>query len=149
MAATSPERPSQAQHRRETLLWIVLPMAGGALLVIAGAVAAMLLRQPAQVSVLADWLSIIFLLCPVLLCLFPLSVLFLTGAIYMNQVHRKTAQLMGRAEAMSHSLADKTINVTENISKKSIGLNAKFAFLDPLWRVFDGKEDTTNGKNNP
>ncbi len=138
----------QGQHQRETLLWIVLPMVGGGLLVVTGAAAAMLLRLPEQVSIVADWMTMFVLLCPVVLCLFPLSVGTITAALYMNQVHRKTDRLMGKAEAMSQSLSERVINSTRNLSKKSIGFNARIAFFDPLWRVFDRKEDT-NGKHNP
>ena len=121
----------------------------GALLLVAGlAGAAMLLRQPAQVSIVADWMTMFMVLCPVALCLFPLAVGLITSALYMNQVHRKSERLMGKAEAMSQSLSERAINVSENISKKSISLNARMAFFDPLWRVFDRKEDT-NGKHNP
>jgi hypothetical protein len=88
------------------------------------------------------------MLCPVALCLLPLPIGLITAAIYMNQVHRRLERLMGKAEAMSQSLSERAISVSENISKKSISFNARMAFFDPLWRVFDRKEDT-NGKHNP
>jgi hypothetical protein len=140
--------PPLEQHRRETFLWIVLPMVGSLVLVVAGVAAAMLLRQPAQVSILADWMGMFVLLCPLVLCLLPLAVVFITAAVWMNQVHRKTKRLMVKAELMSLSLAERTHKVTETVSKQSIGFNARIAFLDPLWRMFDRKEDS-NGKPNP
>lgn len=147
MAATPPERQAERQHRRETLLWIVLPMMGGGLLVAGGAAAAMLLPRRAQVSLLADWLLTILILCPVALCLLPVCVALITTALWMNRAHGKTAQLMSKIEARSHSFAEKALDVTETASKKSISLSAKLAYLDPLWRVFERKEDKNDKPN--
>ncbi len=148
--AASPERSSQAQHRRETLRWIILPVAGSGLLLLAGlgvTLFGILPRRP-QVSVLADWLLTILVLCPAVLCLLPVCVLLMTMVFGLNRLHGRTERLMGKAEAMSASVAAKTIGAAETVSKKSIGLSARLAFFDPLWRIFDGKEDK-DGADNP
>jgi hypothetical protein len=146
----SPKRPSQTLHRRETLIYILLPVAGGGLLLL-GALAVTLFgvlpRRP-QVSVLADWLLTVLVLCPAVLCLLPVCILLMTLVFSLNRLHGTTEGLMGKAEDMSASLAERTVAATETVSKKSIGLTAKLALFDPLWRVFDRKEDN-DGKSNP
>jgi|FLYN01.1.fsa_nt_gi lysylphosphatidylglycerol synthetase-like protein (DUF2156 family) len=146
--AAAPERPAQAQHRRETLLWIILPVAGAGLVILAvlGVTLLVLLPRRAQVSILADWLLTVLVLCPVLLCLFPVCVLLVTAVFGMNRLHGKTERLMGKAGAMSETLVERTLDATETISKKSIDFNVKLAHLEPLWRMFDEDED---GKHNP
>lgn len=147
--AASPKRPSQALHRRETLIYILLPVAGGGLLLL-GALAVTLFgvlpRRP-QVSVLADWLLTVLVLCPAVLCLLPVCILLMTLVLSLNRLHGNTERLMGKAEDMSASLAEKTMGASETVARKSIDLTAKLAFFDPLWRIFDRKEDN-DGKPN-
>jgi hypothetical protein len=148
--AASPKRPSQALHRRETLIYVLLPVAGGGLVLLAALAVTLfgvLPRRP-QVSILADWLLTVLVLCPAVLCLLPVCILLMTMVFGLNRLHGKTEGLMGKAEDMSASLANKAINASETVSRKSIGLTAKLAFFDPLWRVFDRKEDN-DGKPNP
>jgi hypothetical protein len=71
----------------------------------------------------------------------------MTMVFGMSRLHGKTAQLMGRAESLSASVAERTIGAAEIVNKKSISLSARLAFFDPLWRVFDRKEDTDDTDN--
>jgi len=148
--AASPGRQAEANHRRETLLSIILPVGGAGVVLLAVLAVTLLFLLPTrpQVSVLADWLLMVFMLCPLALCLLPVCIGLMTAVFAMNQLHGKTARMMGKAEALSQSLAEKTMDATETVSKKSISLNATLAHLDPLWRIFDGKEDN-DGKLNP
>jgi len=142
------QRDARTQHRRETFLWIILPFAGGGLLIAAGVVVAMLLPRRLQVSLLADFLLTILVLCPVVLCLLPLCILLVTAVFGMNRVHNNTAKLMGRAENYSETVSNRAIQTMDTVSRKSIGFNARFAYLDKLWGLFDRKEDE-DGRHNP
>jgi hypothetical protein len=146
----SPRRQVQANHRRETLLSIILPVGGAglALLTVLAVTLLLLLPTRPQVSVLADWLLMIFMLCPVALCLLPVCIGLMTAVFAMNHLHAKTARMMGRAETLSETLVEKTLDATESISEKSISFNATMAHFDPLWHAFDDKEDK-DGKLNP
>lgn len=144
----APERPALTRHRRETLVWILLPVGGGGLLVAGAGVAAMLLRKASQVALLADWLFTILVLCPVVLCLLPLCVGLITLVFGMNHAHDQAAHLLGKGEAASETVKDKTLEVTESVSRKSIDFNARLASLDKVWGVFDRKEGN-DGEPNP
>lgn len=146
MAAAPDGYDAQITHRRETLLWIILPVALGALLIAAGTTTAMLLPRRIQVSVLADVLFTSLVLCPIVLCLLPLCVALVTAVFWMNRVHRSAARTLGRVEDMSRSLSDKAIQGMDTVSRASIAVNSKFAYLNRLWGVFDRKGDG-NGKS--
>lgn len=128
---------SASTHRRETLVYIILPFAVAVLLVVAGVVIAMILPQRAQVSVIADLLLSVLLLCPAVVCLFPLVLLLITGAVAMNQVHDKAALPLRRVEQLTENLARRTHRVTEVINRKAVELGVKSASIERLLDIFE------------
>ncbi len=132
------------QHRRETWLYIALPMLVGALVWIGLLSLALLLPLRAQVSLVADFMSIILCLCPAAICIFPIYVLMMVIAFGMNKVHDGTERPLKRIESMSHTLADKTNQTADSINRKSIAVASKFALLDKVWDLFDQTE--SNGQ---
>ena len=120
-------------HRRETWLFILLPFLGGTLLVLALFTLALLLPLRSQVSLVADWMVTVFILCPMAICLLPIYVLMMVAAFGMNKVHDKAASPLKRLEILSRTLMEKTITASESLSRASISLGTRFAFLDHIW----------------
>lgn len=133
---------SAQAHRRQTLLRFVLPAVGVALglivlvvlLIVPGS--PLQLRQPAQIGIIADWMLIWFVLCPVVICLFPIYVLFVVLFFGVTWVHNGTARGLRRVQLASQSLAEKTAVAADRLSRVSIGVNARLAFVDKLHTVF-------------
>jgi hypothetical protein len=132
--------PGVEAHRRETWLHILLPFLGGILLVAVLLIMALLLPQRAQVSLVADWMLTIFVLCPLALCLLPIYLLMMVAAFGMNKVHDKAASPLKRLEILSRTLAEKTISASESLSRASISLGTRFAFLDHIWEKSPSEE---------
>ena len=140
MAITPQGRDPQSRHRRETLTWIVLPMAGGVLLILAGVAAALLMRQRLQVSVLADWLLTIMLLCPAMLCLLPLCIILLVMSVGMNRVHGAATRFLVRIEKFTPTITNRIIQTMNSVSSTSISWRSRFAYFENLLDVFDRPE---------
>lgn len=129
---------SVKRHRRQTLLWLALPMLGVSVGLIVLVMALVVpgspiqLRQAAQVGIIADWMLIWFVLCPVVLCLFPIFVVLMAAFWGTSWVHHGTSRGLRRVQVGSRSIAEKAAAAAEKINRGSIGLNARFAFLDQL-----------------
>ncbi|MBI5669149.1 MAG: hypothetical protein HZC41_14185 [Chloroflexi bacterium] len=134
-----PDRQILAEqaHRRETRLYIILPLVVGIVVVVAGGVIALLLPQRLQVSLIADLLVTVLLLCPSVLCLFAVAIGFVAAAAAMNKAHTGAGKLLGRAEGLSARMLDTTNRATETINQKTINLSVKLAFLEKLLDVYE------------
>lgn len=128
---------AEQSHRRETRRYIILPLVAGIVVVLAGGVIALLLPLRQQVSIIADILVTVLLLCPAVLCLFAVAIGFVAAAAAMNNAHTATGKLLGRAEGLSARVLDTTNRATESINQKTINLRVKLAFLEKLLDVFE------------
>jgi E3 ubiquitin-protein ligase DOA10 len=140
---TTPEPPLKT-HRNETLLHIVLPVAGGGLLILIAVVIALVLQRRVQVQILADVLSIIFLLCPMLVCMFPIYLLLVVLAAGMGRIHDGTVPYLERVQNFTRAIAEQAHTLMSAITKRVISLSTKIEpFLDKL-SIFD--KDNPQGK---
>lgn len=128
---------SEDTHRRETIRYILLPMAGVVALVIIGAVISLLLPGRLQVSLLADWLLTILFLCPLALCLFPICILLVAAIAGMNKAHTAIANPLRRLEVLSGTIKERVSKTADTINHKTVDASAKWAFVDRLLAVFD------------
>lgn len=134
-----PDRQVVAEqtHRRETRMAIILPFAIGIVVVLAGGVIAMLLPQRGQVSIIADLMVTILLLCPSVLCLFAVAIGLVAAAAGMNKVHNGAGKALGRAEGLTARVLNRTERLTESVNQRTINLSVKLAFLEKLLGFFD------------
>lgn len=119
------------EHRRQTRLGIYLPFAGGILLLVLLMVIAAN-QGGARIAVIGDIMLTLFLLCPLVICMFPIYLLVVFVVVGMNRAHDKTAQVLTRAEDLTVKLRDRTYSVTDRAARASINLNSRFAFIDRL-----------------
>lgn len=138
---TTERRPSQREHRRETLRFITLPFAGAVVLLLAGLALVLALPQRAQVSIIADWMSTVLILCPLTLCLFPLTAGLWIAVAGMNRLHAAAAKPLDRAEDLSRALAEHAAQTAEAVSQRVISGSARLAFITRLLSIFDSLSD--------
>jgi predicted membrane protein len=132
-----PVPSSEQQHRRETRLQILLPLILGLSLIIAATVIVILFRQAAQVSLVADTMLIVFMLCPLMICLLPITIGLIIAAVAMNKVHDQTRKPLRRLQLASREMADRTHKTTDTINQKTINASARMGGVYRLLDVFN------------
>jgi uncharacterized membrane protein YeiB len=135
----SPEAPLKT-HRKETILHIILPMVGGVLLLVAALGVVLLMQQRAQVQIVADIMTMLFLLCPLLVCLFPLYLLLVILAFGMGRLHDGTIPHLERLQHFTASLAQRTRALMNRITAQVINLNAKIEPILDRLSVFEKRQ---------
>jgi membrane protein implicated in regulation of membrane protease activity len=128
---------SKTNLNRDTVRWIVLPIAGVGALVLVGTVIVLILPGRLQVSLIADWLLSVLFLCPMVVCLFPLCLLMILAIVGMNRAQQAVSKPLQRVETLSATLRDRTVHTTDAINRQTINASVKFAFIDRLLAVFD------------
>jgi TM2 domain-containing membrane protein YozV len=152
--ADKPEKlDSIARHRRQTCLGIFLPVLsiGLLLLLLALSLAVpgspLYLTQTGQFSIISNIFLICFVLCPLVICAFPIYLLLALGAFLLNKVDHSAADGLRRVQTISRSAADRATTLGDRLSRSSIRWNARFAFVDRWLRAFEprqnGREDET------
>ncbi|MCA9904508.1 MAG: hypothetical protein KC547_11675 [Anaerolineae bacterium] len=139
--ADSALEESRRRHRREVLLYILLPLLGGVLLI--GVVMALVLVLPRalQVSLVADFTLTALMLCPLVICLLPFSVGLMTVALVSGRLHGVSAKPLRRVEALSLTMSNRASSLGARLSKLSIQLSAALApLLDWLESAFSERE---------
>lgn len=128
---------AEKTHRRETRLQIILPFVAGVVLVLVGGIIALLLPKRLQVSLIADLMLTVLVLCPAALCLFAVAIGFVAAAAGAGKLHGSLGSALSRVEGLSARVLEQSGRVTDVINRQTIGLSARFAFLDKLLGVFD------------
>jgi hypothetical protein len=137
MAAVPNRQTSQQQHRRETILYLIVPMIGVGMIVLGGGAIALLLPRRAQVSILSDWMLIVMVLCPAVLCLFGVCIALIVAVAGMNRLHDAATKPLDRLETLSTTLTEKTTQATDAVAQQTVNVSARFAFIDRLLNMFD------------
>lgn len=128
---TVPKTKAIREHRRQTRLMIWLPFAGGLLLLIVLLVIAAN-QGGDRISVMSDVFLTLTILCPLVLCFFPIYLLVVLAVAGMNRAHNTTARALTRVEDASAKLKERTLTVTDRAARASININSRFAFISRL-----------------
>lgn len=126
-----------AMHRRQTWLYIAFPAAAGVLLIVAVLAVVLFFPQRLQVSIVADVALVVFMLCPAVLCLIPLTLLLVVSAWGMNLAHTSAARATRRVEEASAVATQRAISLTNQIDQKTITISARFGVLMKGLGLFD------------
>lgn len=128
---------SEVTHRRETRRLILLPFALGLLLVLGCVVVVLLLRRGSQISVISDLLILVFMLCPALLCMLPVTILMIMAVFGMNRVHDQAARPLRRIHEYSMMVANRVDETSLQVSQKTINISARFGMFYHLFSIFN------------
>lgn len=110
--------------RRTQLLQIWLPFIIGGVVVLVLVTLAVLATR---ISVVANCLLIVTLLCPALLCLLPLYFVMVFAVSGLDRAHRSAAKPLRSLERVSVRLLDWTIRQSDRVARQSINLNVRLA----------------------
>ncbi len=148
MTSSTPRKRPDAmrEHRYEVRRQILLPFAlvGGVVLTVL--VITLLLPQRAQVSLIADLLLTLLVLCPIVLCLFPLMVALWVAVFGLNHVHRGIASGMQRIEDITLSLVERSTAFSQMVEQRFAVLGQYLARFSRVLKVFDPpEEDSEDG----
>jgi hypothetical protein len=132
MATLNPDQAiarSRMRHRRNVFLTIVLPLLGGGLLIGVLMYAVIVLPRAIQVSLVADFTLLLFVLCPLVLCTLPFSIGLFVLAIMSGRLHNSVAKPLRRAESLSVTVSQRTAVYADQAARASIAFGARLAPL--------------------
>ena len=128
-------------HRRDTLRYIVLPIALVLLLIIVCLAGVLLMPRRVQVGTVSNVMLMVLMLCPAVICLLPVTIAAVVGVFGMNRVHDAVANPLKQLENRSATLAEKVESTTERINRKTIDVSARFGVVHKLLGTFEKPED--------
>ena len=134
---TTEGQNSQRIHRRAVRREIILPFAGGIVLVVALVVIAAF-KGETPTSGVSTTLLTVLMLCPMALCLLPIYLVLVMAVAGMNRAHDGITRPLKRAESASLAMRERAVSLSDRAARVSINLNARFAPLDRLlFSMFD------------
>ena len=134
---TTEKLESEHIHRRAVRREIILPVAGGMLLIIVLMVIAVIAGET-PTSGIANTMLTLLILCPLAICMLPIYILLVLAVAGMNRAHNGIARPLRALEAQSLALRKRTYSIADRAARASINLNARFAPLDRLiFSAFD------------
>lgn len=119
---------------------IVFPFLLGFIPILLMLILTLLLPQAYQVGLVADWMALVFILCPALLIHLVLAVLVLIGIYGMNQLHKGVQPPLERLQYHAFKWSIQIIGVAEKINKGVVRWQSRLAPLMKFMRIFDQKE---------
>lgn len=128
---TTDRKNSQRIHRRAVRREIILPFAGGVILIVV-LVVIVALQGETPTSGVSTTLLTVLMLCPMALCLLPIYLLLVMAVAGMNRAHDGIARPLRRVETASLAMRERTVSLSDRLARVSINLNARFAPLDRL-----------------
>lgn len=152
MATPDQHQNVETRHRQQTRWEIILPAVGALLLIIicVGFVASRAflpsINESNRVSLLADWMLMVFMLCPAVICVFPFALLGIIAVFGMNKAHDALYGLLAKVEDASRSLESKTTAITNQVNQKTIAVSSRFGLIYKLLGAFDRPDSSENGK---
>ncbi|NDJ61495.1 MAG: hypothetical protein GYB67_10235 [Chloroflexi bacterium] len=149
MASEQPHEDALDAHRRLTRRDIYGPLYRG-LALIGGltVIALLVILTVGRQSPIADILSIVLLLCPAAICLFPLYLALVLGAYGVNRAHDGMIRPLRGLERLSDGLLARAQHLSHSLARASINFNTRTAVVDRVvFSHFDRPEDRAAAPN--
>lgn len=135
-------------HRRQSWRSIFLPFMLTMVLVVIVAVIVLTLGKPSQVAVIADFLYILFVLCPIVICQLPIVMLLFAAIAAMSKLHNGTKSPLRRIEELTYKAEQEVDSWSTGINHRIIEMSVRFAPIRHILTFFDSPSDTqTEGSN--
>jgi hypothetical protein len=136
------------QHRRETFLYLIVPLLVTVFIVLLGVAIVLLLQRQLQVSLLADWMLMVMVFCPALICTTALCIGLFVVIALMSRANRAARQPLQKVNELAQSAADRTTKAAESVNNMTVNAASRFAFLDSLLNIFELPTDNKDTKEN-
>ena len=124
-------------QRQQTRRYIILPFF--LVILIFGALVGLILslRTPTQVAVVSDMLLTLFVLCPLVICMFPIAVIMLVLIALMNRLHDGTRSPLRRLEQWTYTMEQQVEGWARIVDSRVINYAVKFAPIRRILTIFD------------
>ena len=136
------------QHRRETFLYLIVPLFVTVFIVLLGIAIVLLLQRQLQVSLLADWMLTIMVFCPALICTTVICIGLFIVIVLMSRANRAAVRPLQKVNELTQSVADRTTKAAESVNNATVNAASRFAFLDSLLNIFELPVDDKDAKEN-
>lgn len=137
-------RPSQmreetkARHERDTRLEVWLPWGAGAAVLVIAVIVTAVFATRSERSVMADFLLMVLMLCPMALCAFPLMLGLIIAAVGLGRVHDWTQVKLGGLVALSEQTNDRIDRLSARLGRAGVTFGTNVAPAEYLiGRVFE------------
>ena len=129
-SASIPDEQAQKRVLRGAAFWAIwLPFIGAFVLLLVLVVSTAAFPDMRQTDLVANFL-LIFVLCPAILCFFPVYLLLVAAVYGMGRLNQGVAKPMMALERLTASVDARTSTISERVAKASITLNARLASID-------------------
>lgn len=136
------------QHRRETFVYMIVPLMVTVFIVLLGIVIVLLLQRQLQVSLLADWMMTVMMFCPAMICTTVLSIGLFAAIALMSRANQAVLKPLEKLNELTQSAADRATQATESINQVTIKAASRFAYFDRLLNIFDLPPEDKDTKEN-
>ena len=136
------------QHRRETLLYLIVPLLVTVFIVLLGVAVVLLLQRQLQVSLLSDWMMTVMVFCPSLICTTVVCIGLILAVVLMSRANSAALRPLQKMNELTQSVADRTTKAAESVNNATVNAASRFAFLDRLLNVFELPVDDKDTKEN-
>jgi hypothetical protein len=123
---------TRRNRRRQVRREIVLPVAGGFILLLGVVLIAWRLPTPQHTAFVSNLLLTLLILCPAVICLFPVYLLLVFAIYGMGRANQSIYRPLSRLEALTHRMSARTDAAAEQIAQRTIGLSSRFARLEHI-----------------
>lgn len=137
---------SRKHHRHDVQRHIVLPLIGGGALISLLMAFVIVLPRAIQVSLVADFTLLLFVLCPLALCTLPFSIGLMVLAVMSGRLHAYAGKPLRRAEAFSVMAANRASRWADRAARLSIAFHVH---LTPLLHWMDNAFRPTASNAHP
>lgn len=117
-----------------------LPFLGVVGLVLLVLVVLLLLRPPARLSLIADFFLTLCVLCPLVLCLFPLCIMLIVSVFLMDKANRSARTPLEALEKFVDSVSQRSQTTLQALNQQVIAASARWAPFAKMIRLFDRKD---------
>lgn len=132
-------------HRRETRRTILLPFALSMLVIVAIFLISALLSDPlarSRISLIADFLSTIVILCPSVLVTFLCLLPIVAGIYGMFRVHRAVGTPLQKLETMTEGMAERVETMSTTVNQRTMTWSEKVASWTYFMSILDTGDNT-------
>lgn len=129
------------QHRRETFIYLTLPLLFTVGLALGGVVIVLLLQRQIQVAIIADWMVTVMMCCPAILCLYVIAVGVMSAAVLAGRAVKYAERPLEGLVDKTDEVAARATHMTDMIREQIASLKSKFSFLEPYFKIFDRPEN--------
>ncbi len=148
MTSSPANQENIRQHRRETLLYLIVPLLVTVFIVLLGVIVVLLLQRQLQVSLLADWMATVMVFCPSLICTTVVCIALFAAVVLMSRANRAALRPLQKVNELTQSVADRTTKAAESVNNATVNVASRFAFLDRLLNIFELPDDNKDTKEN-